>query len=346
MANQYWVRHQDKMTGPFSGQQLKQMATAGMILTADMISSDQINWQMAGQVKGLFQMEQPTEGRGVRAPGSSVFTGDDWTGGISSQTPRPKASPSPQPKSESTAGIPAPTTRRPSSPPVPVSIPRRSIAMRWLCGVWFLGGAGIVITAVVLASPLIPEEWYTSEEVLERRRESRRRDEILEAGADPSNRLSNVMREGGYKVPVNMHAVLDTEPGSLGPLTWKSIKNNDPNNPNHTPPNKQVGGATASSNENGTAQLLLIRGRKHCQKGDYDAAVREFTKAIELKPKLDVLANAYISRGIAHHMKGDIESAAKDFTKALADLETHQRLGGTVDPGLMNELREASKRRD
>ena len=58
MAKQYWVRHQSETTGPFSGQQLKQMAAAGMILTADMISADQINWQDAGLIKGLFQAEQ------------------------------------------------------------------------------------------------------------------------------------------------------------------------------------------------------------------------------------------------------------------------------------------------
>ena len=59
MAKQYWVWRQDKMSGPFSNQQLKQMTAAGMISTADMISADQINWQDAGLIKGLFQTEQP-----------------------------------------------------------------------------------------------------------------------------------------------------------------------------------------------------------------------------------------------------------------------------------------------
>ena len=54
---QYWLKREDKMTGPFSGQQLKQMAAADMIVTSDMISADQINWQVAGHVKGLFPGE-------------------------------------------------------------------------------------------------------------------------------------------------------------------------------------------------------------------------------------------------------------------------------------------------
>ena len=70
MAKQYWVRHQGKMTGPFSGQQLKQMAATGMILTADMISADQINWQIAGQVRGLFPGEKTTGRRDSVAVGS------------------------------------------------------------------------------------------------------------------------------------------------------------------------------------------------------------------------------------------------------------------------------------
>jgi hypothetical protein len=60
MENQYWIQREGKTSGPFSGQQLKQMAAAGMILTADMISTNQINWQVAGQVKGLFGDRKPT----------------------------------------------------------------------------------------------------------------------------------------------------------------------------------------------------------------------------------------------------------------------------------------------
>ena len=46
MAQEYWVRRQDKIIGLFPGQQLKQMAAAGMILASDMISAERINRQV------------------------------------------------------------------------------------------------------------------------------------------------------------------------------------------------------------------------------------------------------------------------------------------------------------
>jgi hypothetical protein len=57
----------EQTSGPFSAKQLKQMAAAGMILAADLISTDQVNWKPAVQVKGLFQEEQPAEDRGATA---------------------------------------------------------------------------------------------------------------------------------------------------------------------------------------------------------------------------------------------------------------------------------------
>jgi hypothetical protein len=77
MAQDYWVRHQDKMTGPFSGQQLKQMATAGMIVASDMISANQINWRVTGEVEGLFKAGQIAEGTGADSPASLAATGND-----------------------------------------------------------------------------------------------------------------------------------------------------------------------------------------------------------------------------------------------------------------------------
>ncbi len=55
MAKQYWLKRDGNTAGPFSNQQLKQMTDAGVIVSADMISADQINWQVGGQIEGLFQ---------------------------------------------------------------------------------------------------------------------------------------------------------------------------------------------------------------------------------------------------------------------------------------------------
>jgi hypothetical protein len=69
---QYWLKRENKTTGPFSGQQLKQMVAADMIVASDMISADQLNWQVAGQVKGLFPAELPAVEDGP------VFSQDNW----------------------------------------------------------------------------------------------------------------------------------------------------------------------------------------------------------------------------------------------------------------------------
>ena len=81
MAEQYWLQRDGKATGPFSGDQLKQMAAAGMIVEADRISADQMNWQMAGQVRGLFGETQATsrgsDNRTARAQESVTAEGND-----------------------------------------------------------------------------------------------------------------------------------------------------------------------------------------------------------------------------------------------------------------------------
>ena len=49
-------------------------------------------------------------------------------------------------------------------------------------------------------------------------------------------------------------------------------------------------------------------------KGQYDQALFDFTKAIELNPKD---ADAYINRGFVYDKKGQYDQAISNFTKAL-----------------------------
>lgn len=62
------------------------------------------------------------------------------------------------------------------------------------------------------------------------------------------------------------------------------------------------------------AMEYLHRGMAWNGKGDYDKAIADFTKAIEIEPK-DLLA--YWSRGVAWNGKGDYDKAIADFTKAI-----------------------------
>jgi tetratricopeptide (TPR) repeat protein len=56
------------------------------------------------------------------------------------------------------------------------------------------------------------------------------------------------------------------------------------------------------------------RGNAYVQKGQYDLAIGDFSKAIELDPKY---LKAYFSRGNAYLIKSQYDKAILDFTKAI-----------------------------
>jgi tetratricopeptide (TPR) repeat protein len=77
MESQYWIQREGKTTGPFSDEQLAQMTTIGMVMVSDLVSADQINWRVAGQIEGLFRAEQPTEDDGTDSSEPLAPAGDD-----------------------------------------------------------------------------------------------------------------------------------------------------------------------------------------------------------------------------------------------------------------------------
>jgi tetratricopeptide (TPR) repeat protein len=48
--------------------------------------------------------------------------------------------------------------------------------------------------------------------------------------------------------------------------------------------------------------------------GQYDKAISDYTKAIELNPKH---ADTYYSRGLAYNKMGQYDKAISDYTKAI-----------------------------
>jgi serine/threonine protein kinase len=64
-----------------------------------------------------------------------------------------------------------------------------------------------------------------------------------------------------------------------------------------------------------SAEVFIERGNTYYKQKDYDSAVQNYSKAIELNPRD---ANAYSSRGNAYYMKGDHDQAFADYNKALA----------------------------
>jgi tetratricopeptide (TPR) repeat protein len=61
-------------------------------------------------------------------------------------------------------------------------------------------------------------------------------------------------------------------------------------------------------------QFYLNRGNAYSGKGQYDQAISDCTKALEINPRY---AKAYNNRGIAYEMKGQYDQAISDYTKAL-----------------------------
>src|SRR5262249_18875908 len=56
------------------------------------------------------------------------------------------------------------------------------------------------------------------------------------------------------------------------------------------------------------------RGAAYKDKGDYDRAMVDFGKAIEIDPKFSY---TYMNRGVAYKLKGDLDRAIADYTRAI-----------------------------
>ena len=59
---------------------------------------------------------------------------------------------------------------------------------------------------------------------------------------------------------------------------------------------------------------FVKRGMARQQKGEHDAAIADFTKAIELNPEC---VQAYASRGVSKDAKGDTAGAKADYSKSI-----------------------------
>ncbi len=76
------------------------------------------------------------------------------------------------------------------------------------------------------------------------------------------------------------------------------------------------------------------RGVAYARKGQYDQAISDFNKALEINPRY---ATAYYNRGIAYKDKGQYDKAWEDVHKA-------QDLGHKIPPRFLKDLRKASGR--
>ena len=72
--------------------------------------------------------------------------------------------------------------------------------------------------------------------------------------------------------------------------------------------------AQQKQNESKDAKFYIDRGIAYGEKGQYDQAIADFNKALEIDSKS---ASAYYNRGIAYLNKGQFDWAIADFNKAL-----------------------------
>jgi tetratricopeptide (TPR) repeat protein len=114
------------------------------------------------------------------------------------------------------------------------------------------------------------------------------------------------------------------------------------------------------------ADFYITRGVAYCDKGQYDQAISDFTKALEINPRF---AECYFKRGFAYVKKGLYDQAISDFNKVLEinqnlaeayynrgvlysakreyeksldDLKRAQELGFQVPPGIFDDIRKLS----
>jgi Flp pilus assembly protein TadD len=64
----------------------------------------------------------------------------------------------------------------------------------------------------------------------------------------------------------------------------------------------------------GSAELYVLLGEAHSQQGDFDSALAQFNKAIELDPRVP---NAHTSAGLLHLRVGNLQDAVRHFRAEL-----------------------------
>jgi tetratricopeptide (TPR) repeat protein len=81
-----------------------------------------------------------------------------------------------------------------------------------------------------------------------------------------------------------------------------------------------------------TANEYLRDGNDDFKVGNFDQAIYEYTKAIDIDPNL---AKAYDNRGVAYAQEGSLDRAIADFTMAIAnnskDAEAYNNRGHAYD---------------
>jgi tetratricopeptide (TPR) repeat protein len=77
----------------------------------------------------------------------------------------------------------------------------------------------------------------------------------------------------------------------------------------------ELGDAEAKNEYDGMAKRYFSRGDAYYNKGNYDQAIEDYTKAINFNPDSAI---EYCYRGDAYKNKGNYDQAIADYTKAIS----------------------------
>ncbi len=83
-----------------------------------------------------------------------------------------------------------------------------------------------------------------------------------------------------------------------------------------------------------TAEEAFDKGSKHFESGNFDGAISDYSKAIELKPNH---TKFYYNRAVTYYSK-------QEYAKAWEDVHKIEALGDSIHPDFLKELKKASGR--
>lgn len=86
--------------------------------------------------------------------------------------------------------------------------------------------------------------------------------------------------------------------------------------------------------ESRDAEFYNNRGMAFRDKSQYDGAISDYSKALEINPRF---AEAYNNRGRAYYLKGK-------YDKSLEDIKKAQDLGYNIPPKFIEDLRKISEK--
>ena len=124
-----------------------------------------------------------------------------------------------------------------------------------------------------------------------------------------------VLRFAGREINYNIVMVVKTIERAIDQRDREQARSSQQQHTQELPRGDTMGPSeTAEAADTTRADFYFSRGKAKVMRNDYDNAIADLTKAIELCP---VFAAAYHYRGVAYYYKGDYTAAIDDYNKSI-----------------------------